>query len=155
VRKALDKVAEIRKATPAPARGFGAPQIPAASSITSAPIDQILGVTGASNNGMYKATIGRPAKMHGREIGAQMGVNTWAAFAGSDASAFVDGDFAVHEDELQPVLKSLRAAGINIVAIHNHMIHDEPRFIFLHYWGTGPAEGLARGLKSALDLLSD
>jgi hypothetical protein len=84
-----------------------------------------------------------------------MGVNTWAAFAGSDSAAFVDGDFAVHEDELQPVLKALRAAGINIVAIHNHMIHDEPRFIFLHYWGKGPAEGLARGLKSALDLLSD
>jgi hypothetical protein len=157
VRKALDKVGEIRKAAPVPlpAAGFGGPQVPAASSITAAPLDQILGVKGATNNGMYKATIGRPAKMHGREIGAQMGVNTWAAFAGSDSAAFVDGDFAVHEDELQPVLKSLRAAGINIVAIHNHMIQDEPRFIFLHYWGKGPAEGLARGLKSALDLLSD
>ena len=155
VRKAVDKVAEIRKAAPAPARGFGAPEIPAESSITPGPIDTILGVSGASNNGMYKATIGRPAKMHGHQIGAQMGVNTWAAFAGSDSAAFVDGDFAVHEDELQPVLKTLRTAGINIVAIHNHMIHDEPRFIFLHYWGKGPAAGLAQGLKSALALLSD
>ena len=151
VRKALDKVAEIRRATPAPASGFGAPDVPAASSITAGTIDQILGVTGASNNGMYKATIGRPAKMHGREIGAQMGVNTWAAFAGSDSNAFVDGDFAMHEGELQPVLKSLRAAGIHIVAIHNHMIHDEPRFIFLHYWGKGPAQKLAAGVKAAID----
>jgi len=80
-----------------------------------------------------------------------MGVNTWAAFAGSDDAAFVDGDFAMLKSEVQPVLKALRKAGINIVAIHNHMTHEEPQYIFLHYWGKGAAAGLAKGLRSALD----
>jgi hypothetical protein len=78
-----------------------------------------------------------------------MGVNTWAAFAGSNSAALVDGDFAMLESELQRVLKALRAAGINIVAIHSHMAHEDPRILFLHYWGKGPAEGLARGIQGA------
>jgi len=100
---------------------------------------------------MYKVAIGRKTTMHGKTVGNQMGVNTWAAFAGADDSAFVDGDFAVLESELQLVLKALRRAGINIVAIHNHMTHEEPRYVFLHYWGKGQATALAKGLKSALD----
>lgn len=81
-----------------------------------------------------------------------MGVNTWAAFGGADEGAVVDGDFAVTEPELQPVLKALRAGGIDIVAIHHHMTGESPRILFLHYWGRGPALGLARTLKAALDL---
>jgi protein-tyrosine-phosphatase len=100
---------------------------------------------------MYKATIGREAAMHGAKVGKQMGVNTWAAFAGTDSNALVDGDFAMTTDELQPVLRALRKAGINIVAIHNHMTHEEPQYVFLHYWGKGPAAQLARSLKTALD----
>jgi hypothetical protein len=80
-----------------------------------------------------------------------MGVNTWAAFVGSDDKAVVDGDFAMLETELQAVLKALRGAGINIVAIHQHMAGESPRVLFLHYWGVGPAESLAKGIKSALD----
>ncbi len=79
-----------------------------------------------------------------------MGVNTWAAFIGSDEKALVDGDFAMLESEVQPVLKALRAHGINIVAIHNHMTMENPRIIFLHYWGIGSTEELARGLLAAL-----
>jgi hypothetical protein len=89
--------------------------------------------------------------MHGQEVGNAMGVNTWAAFAGSDERAVVDGDFAMTEDELQGVLKALRSNGINVVAIHNHMTHESPRVMFLHYWGVGPAGELAKGLKAALD----
>ena len=89
--------------------------------------------------------------MHGREVGKQMGVNIWAAFVGSDENASVDGDFAVLESELQDVLKALRRADINIVAIHNHMIHEQPRYIFLHYWGRGSSVELARGIRAALD----
>jgi hypothetical protein len=85
------------------------------------------------------------------EVGTEMGVNTWAAFAGADDNALVDGDFAVLENELQPVLKSLRHDGVNIVAIHNHMTQENPRILFLHYWGRGKAADLARALKSALD----
>jgi len=154
VRKALDHVRDVRAAAPVPASQFGGPAVPEASSIPAAAIDAVLGVKGQSNNGMYKVAIGRPAKMHGREIGNQMGVNTWAAFAGSEASALVDGDFAVLESELQPVLKALRRAGISIVAIHHHMTHEEPRYIFLHYWGKGEAAALARAIRSALDAQS-
>lgn len=151
VRKVLDAVKSIRTAAPTPAARFAGDPIPETNAISAAAIDAILGVKGESNNGMYKATIGRTASMHGTKVGKQMGVNTWAAFAGSDENALVDGDFAMTQGELQGVLKAMRKAGINIVAIHNHMTHEEPQYVFLHYWGKGPAAALAKGLKSALD----
>ena len=83
-------------------------------------------------------------------LGNTMGVNTWAAFAGSDERAVVDGDFAMLESELQSVLKALRHAGINIVAIHSHMSGEQPRILFLHYWGIGPADQLAKAVLAAL-----
>jgi hypothetical protein len=115
-------------------------------------IDGVFGVKGeTSPNGVHKVTIAKATKMHGHEMGSAMGVNTWAAFAGSDERAIVDGDFAMYEDELQAVLKSLRKSNINVVAIHNHMTHEEPRVVFLHYWGVGPAQELATAVKSALE----
>ena len=102
-------------------------------------------------NGVLRFTFGKTTRMQGETVGAAMGVNTWAAFAGSDGQAVVDGDFAMEEDELQAVLKTLRKGGIDVVAIHNHMTHEEPRIVFLHYWGTGPAERLAQVLRSALE----
>jgi len=89
--------------------------------------------------------------MHGISVGQEMGINTWAACAGSDRAAFVDGDFAMLENELQPVLRTMRKEGINIVAIHQHMSHEQPRYLFLHYWGKGKADDLARSLKRVLD----
>ena len=88
--------------------------------------------------------------MRAHAVGKTMGVNTWAAFAGSDAQAVVDGDFAMLESELQGVLKALRAANIDVVAIHQHMTGEEPRVMFLHYWGIGATTDLANGLKAAL-----
>lgn len=93
--------------------------------------------------------------MHGTKIGKEMGVNTWVAFAGTDDQAVVAGDFAVVADELQPVLKSLRSSKINIVAIHQHMAAEQPRYLFLHYWGKGKAKDLAAGVKKALDAQAD
>jgi hypothetical protein len=90
--------------------------------------------------------------MHGFDLGNDIGVNTWAAFAGTDDDAVVDGDFAVEEDQLQTSLKSLRRSGINIVAIHSHMTHEQPRILFFHYWGRGKADELARSLEDALTL---
>src|SRR5262249_7351955 len=124
---------------------------PAASTLDPKRIDAILGATGELKDGVYKVTIGRTTRMAGHEAGSAMGVNTWAAFAGSNENAVVDGDFAMLESELQGVLKALRAAGINIVAIHQHMSGEEPRILFLHYWGLGSTESLARGLRTALD----
>jgi len=127
---------------------------PAQTSFDPEDVEQILGAAGTLNNGVYKVVIGRNAKMGNHEVAKEMGVNTWAAFAGGEQQAVVDGDFAMLESELQDVLKALRAANINIVAIHNHMIGESPRYVFLHYWGTGPVEDLARGVKAALDTQS-
>lgn len=150
VRKAYDKIEEVRSANPKPQTTFGAKQLPEKNSITLAPLNEIFGMQGEAKDGMAKFTIGKKSSMGGMEIGKTIGVNTWAAFAGSDDNAVVDGDFAMTEDELQPVLKTLRKAGINIVAIHNHMTHENPRIMFLHYWGRGPARGLANSIKGAL-----
>src|SRR2546423_1570201 len=150
VRKLYDKVKEIRAANPQPRNSFGTAAMPEKSAITPEPLNAIFGLTGETNNGMLKFTIGRPAKMHGVDIDNTMGVNTWAAFAGTNDNAVVDGDFAVTEDELQSALKKLRSANINIVAIHSHMTHEEPRILFFHYWGRGPAKQLAESIKAAL-----
>ena len=125
---------------------------PAKTTLDPAKIDAVLGRRGDLASGVYKVVVGRSARMHGLEVGATMGVNTWAAFAGSDDAAVVDGDFAMREGELQGVLKALRAAGIAIVAIHQHMAGEQPRILFLHYWGAGRTTDLAKGLRAALDL---
>ena len=152
VRAAFARQKEIRAAQSRPARVFGTAFAPARNAITGATIDAALGTKGQANNGMFKVVIGREVKMPcGCAMTKEMGVNTWAAFAGTDDNAAVDGDFAVLEDELQPVLKSLRAEGINIVAIHHHMTHEQPRTLFLHYWGRGSVDKLARGLKKTLE----
>jgi hypothetical protein len=124
---------------------------PARTDLDPKKIEAVLGRKGELANGVYKVVIGRQTKRAGHSMGNAMGVNTWAAFAGSDGQAVVDGDFAMLEDELQNVLKALRRAGINVVAIHQHMTGESPRVMFLHYWGVGRTEDLARGLAAALE----
>ncbi len=123
---------------------------PAKSTLSPAKIEAVLGHKGEFAKGVYKVTIGRETKMAGHAMGNAMGVNTWAAFAGSDDEAVVDGDFAMLESEMQGVLKALRGSGINVVAIHQHMTGESPRVLFLHYWGVGRTVDLAKGLASAL-----
>jgi len=147
IRKVYDTVKQTRAANLQPKDSFGARPLPEKNSISAAALNEIFGTQGESKDGMVKFTIGRPAIMHGVKINNAMGVNTWAAFAGSDDNAIVDGDFAVTEDELQPVLKSLLKDKINIVAIHQHMTHEEPRIMFFHYWGRGRAKDLANAVK--------
>ena len=147
VRKVYDAARQIRATSPNPKTSFGAAPLPEKNSINAAPLNEIFDMQGEAKDGMVKFTIGRPAKMHGVNIDKDMGVNTWAAFAGSDDNAVVDGDFAVTEDELQPVLKSLLKDKINIVAIHQHMTHEEPRIMFFHYWGRRSAKDLAQAVK--------
>ena len=124
---------------------------PKNTSLDPKKIEAMIGHPGEMANGVYKITICRTTKMGGEDVGNTMGVNTWAAFAGSDEQAVVDGDFAMTESELQGVLKALRSNNINIVAIHNHMTGEDPRVMFLHFWGVGPTTELAKGLKAALD----
>src|SRR5919204_1623185 len=138
----------------------------AASQLNTAKLAQIVGHQGEQNGAVYKITVGRDdLKLTdmGAPINARMGLNTWAAFVGTDANAAVAGDVAMLENEVTPVLKTLRQNGLDIVAIHHHMTRDareaselrqaQPMIIFLHYWGTGPAEKLATGFKAALDQL--
>ncbi|HWX16317.1 MAG TPA: DUF1259 domain-containing protein [Chthoniobacterales bacterium] len=150
VRKVYDKIKEIRAANPQPKDSFGATSLPGKSSISAEPLNKIFGMSGETNNGMVKFSIGHPATMHGVKIDNAMGVNTWMAFAGSDDNAVVDGDFAITEDELQSALKAIRVGGINIVAIHSHMTYEQPRILFFHYWGRGPAKELAEAIQGAL-----
>jgi hypothetical protein len=154
VRAILDTVKAARAKSAQPKERFESPPIPAKSAIDASKIEAVFGAKAAAKDGMAKVTIGRPATEAacGCKIGKAMGVNTWAAFAGTDDDAVVDGDFAMTEDELQPVLRSLTGSGIHVVAIHHHMTGETPRILFLHYWGRGAAAALAASVKKAVDL---
>jgi Domain of Unknown Function (DUF1259) len=124
--------------------------------IDTAKLAKIVGHEGEQNGEVFKITVGRDdlkLKEMGAVINARMGLNTWAAFYGSDANAEVAGDVAMLSGEVTPVLKALRSNGLNVVAIHNHMTGTEPAIYFLHYWGTGAAEKLATGFNAALNEL--
>jgi hypothetical protein len=125
-----------------------------AGTLDTAKLAKIVGHTGDQNGPVYKFTIGREdldIREMGAKIDSRMGLNTWASFYGSDANAQIAGDVAMLDTEITPVLKALRANGLNVVAIHNHMTGGSQQVYFLHYWGTGNAEKLAAGFKAALD----
>ncbi len=115
-------------------------------------IEEIIGHTGKAGGGIFKITLGRPGvKMDGVELTASMGLNTWAAFIGTNERAHVAGDVAMTASEVNKVIRALRRGGIEIAAVHNHMLDEQPRIFFLHYWGTGPAERLAQTVREAFD----
>ena len=149
VKAIFDKVKETRGKDPKLS-----PADSVINSLNSAILDSIIGHKGEMSKGVYKYTIGRPdvaLQEHGISVSAFMGFNTWAAWQGTPEKAAVAGDFTMLENEVAPVIKSLVEHGIEVVAVHNHMVHEEPRIFFLHYWGVGSAEKLAQGLKVALD----
>jgi hypothetical protein len=116
----------------------------------------IIGYKGEQMGAVYKITIGRKdidLREMGAVINARMGLNTWAAFFGSDDKAVVAGDIAMQEDEVTSVLKALRKNDLDVVAIHHHMTEARPMIIFLHYWGSGRGDKLAAGVRAALDQL--
>jgi len=152
LKPAIDMIGKVPNA-----RGTSAPPAPASGSAPSrmdtAKIAQAVGHQGEQTGPVYKITIGRDdVKMTemGAPINARMGLNTWAAFTGTDSNAAVAGDIAMLESEVTPVLKALRKNGLDVVAIHHHMIEDRPMIIFLHYWGTGTTEKLASAFKTAI-----
>jgi len=127
-----------------------------AGQIDTAKLAKVVGHEGEQSGQVYKITVGRDdlkLKEMGAPINSRMGLNTWAAFYGSDANAEIAGDVAMLSQEVTPVIKALRSNGLNVVAIHHHMIGTQPTIYFLHYWGTGPAEKLANGFKPALNEL--
>jgi hypothetical protein len=155
VRAALDAV---RRQRPASAATIVPPSVE--SAFDPRAVDRILGLSdgqrGTSQAGVYKVTLGRPDVRlvhHGVEVSSFLGFNTWMAFQGTAERAAVAGDFAMLEPEVAPVIAALVGHGLEVAAVHNHMIGEEPRIVFLHFWGVGPVEALARALKAGLDRL--
>jgi hypothetical protein len=154
LKPALDLIGRVSPARAPTAPGGPSP--PSTPAIDTAALAKIIGVAGEQNGDVYKITIGRDdltIREMGATINARMGLNTWAAFTGTDDKAAIAGDVAMLAGEVTPVLKSLRANGIDIVAIHHHMTSTEPAVFFLHYWGVGPAAKLATAFKAAVDQL--
>jgi hypothetical protein len=146
VKPALDLIGPSAAAPPA-----------AVPAMDDAKLAQIAGHAGERTGAVYKITVGRDdlkITEMGAVINARMGLNTWAAFVGTDDSAAIAGDVAMLASEVTPVLKALRQSGLQIVAIHHHMTGTSPTIFFLHYWGTGPAAKLAAGFRAALDQLA-
>ncbi len=130
----------------------GAPTAEAPLPLDTARIENIIGEKGQAGGGVFKMTIGRPGvTMRGVPVTSTMGLNTWAAFMGTNERAHVAGDVAMKAKEVNPVIRALRKGGIDVLAVHNHMLDEQPRIFFLHYWGTGPAEQLAQTLRQAFD----
>jgi hypothetical protein len=147
----LDKVREVRGGDPS--KGTASAET-VTNTLDTKMLDDILGYKAEMSKGVYKYTIGRPdvkLREHGVPVSTFLGFNTWAAFQGTPERAAVAGDFTMLENEVAPVIKALVENGIEVVAVHNHMVHEQPRVFFLHYWGIGNAAQLARGLRAALD----
>jgi hypothetical protein len=152
-RKVKPAIDLIGRNTPKPAAA-AAPTAAAPQTLNTARLAQIVGTQGEQSGAVYKITIGRDdlkLTEMGAPINARMGLNTWAAFVGTNEQAAIAGDVAMVASEVTPVLKALRKNGLDVVAIHTHMTGTNPTIYFLHYWGTGPAEKLANGFKAALN----
>src|SRR3954453_3868064 len=150
VKGVWDAIKKVRSEHQTPTRIF-AGDVPKEGTLDAASIERVIGQKSQTQDGVVKVTIGRQGSMHGVKVAGSMGLTTWAAFSGGSELAAVDGDFIMTGPEVQAVLRSFRKSGINIVALHNHMVGEEPAFYFTHFWGKGPAEELAKGIRSALD----
>jgi len=153
IKPAIDLIGQVKPAEPA---SHDVNTAAKQGGLDTDRIAKIVGHPGEQNGPVYKITIGRDdldVKEMGAAINARMGLNTWAAFVGTNDDAAVAGDIAMLEAEVTPTLKALRAHGLDVAAIHHHMINSRPVIIFLHYWGRGSAGKLATGLKTALDEL--
>src|SRR5438093_11721713 len=153
IKPALDLIGQAK---PSESGGHGASTAAKQGTLDTDRIAKIVGHAGEQNGPVYKITVGRDdldVNEMGATINARMGLNTWAAFVGSNDDAAVAGDVAMLETEVTPTLKALRSHGRDVVAIHHHMTNSRPVIIFLHYWGRGPAEKLATGFKAGLDEL--
>jgi hypothetical protein len=146
VKPGLDLIGHVTPPTVAPMSTAGTP-------LDTEKLAKIVGHPGEQTGTVFKITVGRDdlaMKDHGAVINARMGLNTWAAFVGTQEDAAIAGDIAMLENEVTRVLKTLRKNGLDVVAIHHHMTDEQPLVIFLHYWGRGSAEKLATGLTAAI-----
>ena len=127
---------------------------PINNSLDTAMLNATIGAKGKNSGGVYQFGIPRNEKITdaGMEVSSSMGVATGINFQPlGNGTASIAGDFVLTGDEVNPVIKVLRGNNINVTAIHNHMIYEEPRLFFLHFWSTGDQSKLASGLKEALN----
>ncbi len=137
---------------PAPGGGGAAGQ--EKLDIDTAQIDQVLGHKGANNGGIYQVGVPRAETISdmGMEVPASMGLATSINFQPTGGGrAAITGDFVLLGREVNPVISALRENGIQVTAVHSHMLTEEPRLFFLHYWANDDAVKLAHGLRAALD----
>src|SRR5438552_11571115 len=125
----------------------------AAQGLDTAKIDEAMGRSGQKTGDVYRLGFPRTdlhVSIAGVEIKPGLALGSWSAFAGNDNDAMVMGDLVLLEDELTPVMKKLRAARFEITAVHNHVLNEAPRVIYMHYMGHGKAVELAKSLHAAL-----
>jgi hypothetical protein len=156
VRRSLYAIQTVRQEHPVPG---GSTEVK--SDLDLGHLEEIIAAKGEFKNGVFKVVLGRPnvpvkcTRCGDLEINSAMGYNTWAAFQGTSDRAAICGDFALLELEVAPVIRELRAGGIEVVAIHNHMFFESPRIIFMHFWGIGKVTDLATTFKHALDQMQN
>jgi hypothetical protein len=137
--------------TPPPAQP---PSTPPTIDLDTAAIDQILGNKGKVNGGVYQVGVPRAEKVTdaGMPVPGSMGLATALNFQPTGGGkAAITGDFVLIGSEVNPVIKALRQNGIQVTAIHSHMLQEEPRLFFMHFWANDDAQKLAKGLRAALD----
>src|SRR5882724_2820236 len=147
-----DALAESKTPLTPPAASAAPPAI----DLDTAQLDQIIGAKGQANGGVYQFGVPRrdPIMEGGMQIApaGPMGVATAINFQPTGGGkAAITGDFILAGDEVNPVIKALRANGIDVTAVHSHMLDEQPRLFFLHFWANDDAIKLARGLRAALD----
>lgn len=150
VKAVWDAIHVVRERRAQPATYFSGGRVHSGR-INDEEIAKIIGKPVTNSKGVIKVAMGRNVSINGVTIDGSMGVSTWAAFVGSDKLATIDGDFVMTANEAQAIFQSLRKVGIHIVAIHTHMMGETPTLYFMHFWGKGTPQGLARGFKAALD----
>jgi hypothetical protein len=126
-----------------------------AQAVTPASIDQALGRSGQKTGDVYRVSFPRTdlhVSAKGVAIKPGLALGSWAAFLGTDDNAMVMGDLVLLEDELNPVMAKLRSSGFEISAVHNHLMEETPKVLYMHYMGHGPAPQLATSLRAALSL---
>jgi Domain of Unknown Function (DUF1259) len=146
-RKCLDEIQQVRRARAEGRPNNIAPDTPVESSIDPAPLDAVLAMKGVVIGGAYRAAVGAHTLLRGEDLGGEMGMSTWVSVAGTNDHAIAHGEFVAGTDDLQRVLKALRVKGISVTSIRNHILGEEPQFVFVHFRGEGTALDLARAVR--------
>ena len=112
----------------------------------------ILSMKGNVTNGIYRASIGQISVLNNTPFGKEMGASTSVVFTGTNQAAMVQGEIVATAEQLQHVLKALRANRLDLISIRNHTIAEHPQLVFVRFMGSGPATELARAVRYALDV---